>query len=103
MVYTDENVAYKGPPGHETVRHTKDEYVNRETGAGTQGIESFWSMFKRGYHGTYHHMSRKHLDRYVNEFSGRHNARDADTADQMVGMAQGMVGRRLMYKDLIAG
>ena len=100
MVYTDENVAYKGLPRHETVRHTKDEYVRGDVG--TQGIESFWSMFKRGYHGTYHHMSPKHLQRYVNEFSGRHNARDADTADQMNGMAQGMVGKRLTYRDLVS-
>ena len=83
------------------VPYTKDEYVRGDVG--TQGIESFWSMFKRGYHGTYHHMSPKHLQRYVNEFSGRHNARDADTADQIVGMARGIVGRRLRYADLIAG
>ena len=90
MIYTDENVAYKGLPRHETIRHTKDEYVRGDTH--TNGIESFWSMFKRGYHGTYHHMSEKHLQRYVNEFSGRHNARDADTVDQMSGIARGMVG-----------
>ena len=57
MVYTDENVAYKGLPRHETVRHTKDEYVRG--GVGTQGIESFWSMFKRGYHGTFPSLVRE--------------------------------------------
>ena len=65
-------------------------------------MESFWSMLKRGYHGTYHHMSPKHLDRYVSEFAGRHNDRESDTIDQMTNMAQGMVGKRLRYKDLIA-
>ncbi len=71
-------------------------------GVSTNGIESFWSMLKRGYHGTYHHMSAKHLDRYVTEFAGRHNVREADTVDQMAHMAQGMVGKRLRYRDLIA-
>ena len=52
--------------------------------AHTNGIESFWAMLKRGYVGTYHRMSPKHLHRYVGEFSGRHNVRTADTIDQMV-------------------
>ena len=59
-------------------------------------------MLKRGYHGTYHHMSEKHLDRYVTEFSGRHNDRERDTIDQMSHITQGMVGKRLRYEDLIA-
>ena len=59
-------------------------------------------MLKRGYHGTYHKMSPKHLDRYVTEFSGRHNERDRNTIDQMSRMVEGMVGKRLRYRDLIA-
>ena len=55
--------------------------------AHTQGIESFWAALKRGYHGTYHKMSEKHLDRYVSEFAGRHNHRPLDTIDQMSAMA----------------
>ena len=43
--------------------------------AHTNGIESFWSILKRGYVSAYHQMSVKHLDRYVSEFAGRHNAR----------------------------
>ena len=67
----------------------------------TNGIESFWALMKRGLHGTYHHVSVKHLGRYVDEFSGRHNVRPLDTQDQMGKMAAGMVGKRLTYADLI--
>ena len=56
---------------------------------------------KRGYHGTYHHISAKHLDRYVTEFSGRHSNREADTIVQMAHIAQDMVRRRLRYSDLV--
>ena len=62
----------------------------------------FWSMLKRGYHGTNHRMSEKHLDRYVAEFSDRHNACEADTADQIAQLVAASVGKRLMYRDLIA-
>ena len=61
------------PFDHETVNHSVSEYVRDQ--AHTNGIESFWSMLKRGYHGTFHHMSPEHLHRYVNEFAGRHNIR----------------------------
>ena len=100
-VYTDDHGGYQGMPfEHETVKHSISEYVNGM--AHTNGIESFWALLKRGYHGTYHHMSEKHLNRYVNEFAGRHNNRNADTIDQMGGVIAGMVGKRLMYRDLIA-
>ena len=74
------------------------EYVNGQ--AHTNDIESFWSLPKRSYHGTYHHMSAKHLDRYVGEFAGRHNDRPLDTVDQLRAIVRGMVGKRLRYADL---
>ena len=74
------------------------EYVRGQ--AHTNGIESFWSMLKRGYHGTFHHLSEKDLDRYVREFAGRHNVRDLDTIAQMSMLVRGMVGKRLRYVDL---
>ena len=100
-VYTDEHQGYKGLPNHETVRHSVKEYVNGM--AHTNGVESFWSMLKRGYHGVYHQMSAKHLQRYVNEFAGRRNVRELDTLAQMQAVVMGMVGRRLIYRDLVAG
>ena len=100
-VYTDDARAYRGMPfKHEAVRHSTSEYVNGM--AHTNGIESFWSLLKRGYHGTYHHMSEKHLDRYVGEFAGRHNDRPYDTIDQMQAMVRNMAGKRLRYRDLTA-
>ena len=100
MVYTDEHRSYVSLPyPHKVVAHRVAEFVNEA--AHTNGIESHWAMLKRGYHGTYHHMSGKHLQRYVNEFAGRHNDRPLDTAQQMDGMAKGIVGKRLRYQDLI--
>ena len=99
-VYTNEATAYRGLPNHETVNHSVGEYVNGQ--ASTNGIESFGSLLKRGYHGTFHQISAKHLNRYVQEFAGRNNIRDKDTLDQMSVLARGFVGRRLKYVDLIA-
>ena len=101
-MYTDDATAYKGLKDrqHESVKHSAGEYVNGM--ASTQGIESFWAMLKRGYHGTFHHFSEKHMDRYVAEFAGRHNIRNADTVDQMAVTAKRMAGKRLRYQDLVA-
>ena len=59
-------------------------------------------MLKRGYHGTHHRMSPKHLQRYVNEFAGRHNIRPLNTIHQMRVIIQGLEGKRLRYRDLVA-
>ncbi|MCY4354831.1 MAG: IS1595 family transposase [Truepera sp.] len=98
-VYTDEHLAYRGLPNHEAVKHSVSEYVRDQ--AHTNGLESFWSLLKRGYHGTHHHMSPKHLGRYVNEFAGRYNDRPRDTLEQMRSIVQGMDGKRLRYRELI--
>ncbi len=99
-VYTDESSVYNKLDNHESVNHSGSEYVRGE--AHVNGMESFWSMFKRGYYGTYHRMSPKHLHRYVNEFAGRHNIREQDTLDQMHAMVAGLVGKRLLYRELVA-
>ena len=67
----------------------------------TSSIESFWAMLDRGIMGSFHHVSPKHLDRYIGEFAGRHNQRSQDTMQQMQRVAGGMVGKRLRYTDLI--
>ncbi len=102
-IYTDSASAYAGLDEnyrHESVSHSAGEYV-REM-AHTNGIESFWAVLKRAHKGTFHQISAKHLQRYVDEFSGRHNIRSRDTIDQMTSVAAGMEGKRLTYKQLTA-
>ena len=96
-VYTDEHASWLGLifHDHESVNHSKGEYVRGD--AGTQGIESFWAMLKRAHTGTFHKISPKHMDRYVTEFAGRHNDRQADTLDRMGNIVRGMIGRRIGY------
>jgi len=100
QVYTDDATAYEALKrvAHATVKHSAKEYVDGQ--AHINGMESFWSLLKRGYYGTYHHMSNEHLQRYVNEFAGRHNVRSMDTVEQMEQSAKGFIGKRLTYKRL---
>ena len=100
-MFTDDLQSYDGMPNRHQVRHSVSEYVNHKVHV--NGMESFWSLLKRGYYGTYHRMSPAHIQRYVNEFSGRHNQRPCDTELQMMIMAQGMIGKRLRYQDLAVG
>ena len=99
-LYTDDAHAYAGMPeyDHKAVNHSAKESVCGM--ASTNGMESFRAMNKRGYQGTYHKFSEKHLGRYVGELAGRHNIREADTEDQMAIVARQTVGCR--YRDLIA-
>ena len=100
-VYTDDAKAYKGMSfDHESVRHSVGEYVRDM--AHTNGVESFWSMLKRAHKGTFHKISPKHLDRYVQEFAGKHNVRESGTLAQMRDTVARLVGRNLLYCDLIA-
>ncbi len=97
-VYTDDATAYELP--FATVKHSLSEYVNGDIH--TNGIESLWSMLKRAHKGTFHKLSPKHLDRYVQEFAGKHNLREHDTIDQLSALSGGMDGKRLRYRTLIA-
>ena len=99
-VYTDEAAPYQCLPNHESVKHGIGQYVDGQ--AHTNGIESFWALLKRGYHGTYHRMSPEHLHRYVHEFAGRFNDRSLDTIDQMAAIVRGTDRKRLRYADLTA-
>ncbi len=100
-VYTDEATAYHGvAKSHESVKHSVGEYVRDM--AHTNGVESFWSMLKRAHKGTFHKMSAKHLNRYVQEFAGKHNMRNSGTLAQMHDTVARLVGHNLLRRDLIA-
>ena len=99
-VYTDEAPAYNGlHRHHEAVKHSVGEY-GRDM-AHTNGVESHWAILKHGHDGVCHHFSKKHLGRYVNEFSGRHDTRPLDTDEQLALLVQKSVGKRLPYETLI--
>ena len=101
-VYTDEAAAYKGLPNvdHDTVNHSISEYVDGQVH--NNGIESFWSMLKRAYTGTFHKISPKYLNRYIQEFAGRYNVRESDTLEQMREVVRRLAGRSLGYRRLTA-
>ena len=102
-VYSDGHRAYRlleGEFDHSAVQHSVGTYVIEQVH--TNGIESFWSTLKRAHKGVYHKLSAKHLDRYVQQFAAKHNLRDTDTLAQMAAVVAGLVGRRLLYRDLIA-
>ena len=99
-IFTDSAFGYRRLPNQAAVKHSAGEYVRGEVH--TNGIESFWSMFKRAHKGTYHKMSPKHLQRYVNEFVWRQNVRELDMSGIMAALVGGLAGKRLTYKSLIA-
>ena len=98
LVFTDDSAAYERLENHFTVTHSRGQYVDGPIY--TNGLESFWALMKRGIMGIYHHWSRRHLPRYLNEFAGRNNIRELDTELRMIVMVQGMVGRALPYRKL---
>ncbi len=103
-VTTDSFRSYNGLADaytHKTVNHSIGEYVRDQ--AHTNGIESFWALLKRGHYGVYHMMSAKHLHRYVDEFSFRHNTAHIGTLQFIEMTIQRMASKRLTYKELISG
>jgi transposase-like protein len=101
-IYTDEHASYrtfsKAGLNHHAVCHGMKEYVRGNVH--TNGIENFWSLFKRGVIGSFHQVSVKHLHRYLNEFSFRFNAREAEDLFGMIVMNL-VIGTALRYNALI--
>lgn len=104
-IMTDEHLAYTGLNGpffnHATVNHLAGEYSRN--GISTNGIESVWAVLKRGIYGTWHQVSAKHLDRYVNEVIFRLNAGNVErhTLDRLDNFVDAVDGKRLTYRRLI--
>src|SRR5205085_11292397 len=84
---------------HETVNHTRDEYVRGDVHTNT--VEGFFSILKRGVYGIYQHVSEAHLPRYLAEFDFRYSNRERlgvnDTARASLAL-KGAKGRRLTYE-----
>lgn len=82
VIVTDESNSYNDVKKighlHESINHSKGQYVDGDVHTNT--IEGFWSQFKRSVHGTYHSVSRKHLQLYLDEFSFRYSHRKSDVA-----------------------
>lgn len=89
---------FKG--GHGVVNHGSGEYVRGNISTNT--AESFFALLKRGVNGTFHHISKKHLRRYCNEFSFRWDNRKVTDGERTENAINGFVGKRLMLKEVLA-
>jgi transposase-like protein len=103
-IMTDEWKSYNGigksfKGGHKVVNHGVGQYVNGD--ANTNTAESYFALLKRGVHGTFHHVSKKHLARYCNEFSFRWNNRETNDGKRTENAVKGFEGKRLMLKELM--
>lgn len=105
LVVTDEYVSYAGLDrirngGHETINHGRKEYVRTNADGfkiHTNTAESFFALLKRGHYGIFHHLSRRHLHRYCNEFSFRWAHRKVSDGNRMMAVLGGIEGKRLRY------
>lgn len=88
--------------GHSVVNHSAKEYVKTGGFKHSNTAENFFSIFKRGVIGTYHHMSEAHLGRYCREFDMRYNSRTLTDGERAAAIVKGMVGRRLTYRRIDA-
>jgi transposase-like protein len=103
-IMTDELPSYTGigkefKGGHEVVHHGKGEYVRgKDHDIHVNGAESFFALLKRGIHGTFHHVSKKHLHRYCDEFNFRWDERKTTDGERTVAAIKGSEGKRLVYR-----
>jgi transposase-like protein len=89
---------FKG--GHVQVNHSSGQYVTAD-GLTTNTAEGFFALLKRGIHGTFHHVSKKHLHRYCDEFNFRWNGRTLEDVSRRDAAIEGAEGKRLMFKSPI--
>ena len=84
--------------GHSSVNHSASEYVTTGGFKHSNTVENFFSIFKRGVIGTYHHLSEAHLGRYTAEFDFRYNTRKLNDTERADIALQGITGKRLTYR-----
>lgn len=105
-IMTDSGTVLHGaihPRKHDQVNHKEQEYGRYEGGVciTTNTVEGFFSLLKRGINGTYHHVSAKHLHRYLSEFDFRYNARKISDGERSCRLIGKVSGKRLKYRDLV--
>ncbi len=102
-IVTDEWTGYQGLDKtfseHEVINHKAGEFARGDVT--TNSAESWISLLRRGVYGTFHHVSEKHLDRYVQEFVFRWDHRNITDGERMTMAVSKVQGKRLMYKDAI--
>lgn len=86
---------------HEWVDHGSGEYVRGNVTSNQ--AENFFSQLKRSLDGTHHHVSRKHLDRYLAEFDFRYTTKKHSDTERMRQVIDQAAGRRLTYRPLVGG
>ena len=82
------------------MNHGEKKYVNGQVHTNT--IEGEWGLFKRSIYGIYHHVSEKHLQRYLDEFVVRCNTRDLKEHERVNSFLKFVAGLRLTYEELTA-
>lgn len=104
VVMTDDWLGYNGLSKlfeHYVINHSKDVFVVDGI-IHTNTIDGYWSLFKRGLLGIYHSISKKHLDRYCDEFEFRYNTRGNKDVERFASVFQMCNNKRIQYKQLIA-
>ncbi len=100
MLMTDDFKSYKmlrKDYQHKIVKHSLGEYVRGQVHTNT--IEGYFSLLKRGITGVFHHVSKKHLHRYLSEFDFRYNMRKQNDGVIACMLLNGVEGKRLLYRD----
>lgn len=97
---TDDLAGYRKPgrrfASHRTVNHSAKEYVRGDVHTNT--VEGYFSLFKRGVNGTFHHIGHRYMDQYLAEFDFRYNQREATDGARMIAGLRKVEGKRLMLK-----
>ncbi len=102
MLMTDEAAVYtkigQEFANHGTVNHSAGEYTRKGHFYHSNTVENFFSIFKRGVIGTYHHLSEAHIGRYCAEFDFRYNTRKENDVVRTEIALRGIAGKRLTYR-----
>jgi transposase-like protein len=100
-LYTDASYSYRGLQTdyvHEVIDHAESYVRDR---VHTNGLENFWSLFKRMIYGTHHSVEPEHLDRYLDEATYRFNSREVTDTTRFVAASARVIGKRITYRQLI--